>query len=118
MVFSCLTWFHSGHRFIIPLGSHKEMPLNTNLVNLEGTRAMTVRTGNNSFTVHPDVFTEAGCEMPVINKKYFGKKYSFLYANGTIAKNSFTNAICKINVMDRSCTFWRGGEYIYPGEPV
>ncbi|CAL8110508.1 unnamed protein product [Orchesella dallaii] len=108
----------SGRRFVIPLGSTKEMPMNSNLVKLEGSRATALRTGSNCVTLSPDVFTEPGCEMPVINKKYIGKKHTYFYANGTIAKNTFRNSVCKINVSDRSCIFWRDNEYIFPGEPV
>lgn len=108
----------SGRRFVIPLGNHKEMPCSTNLVTLEGTKATAVRTGNNTITLSSDAFTEPGCEMPVINKKFAGKKYTYLYANGTIAHNLFRNAIYKINVNNGSYTFWRDNEYIFPGEPV
>lgn len=108
----------SGRRFVIPLGNHKEMPCGTNLVKLEGTRATAVRNGNNTITLTADVFTEPGCEMPVINKKFAGRKYTYFYANGTIAENAFRNAIYKLNVNDRSCKFWRSNEYMFPGEPV
>lgn len=108
----------SGRRFVIPLGNWKDKTIGVNLVTLEGTKATAVRTGNNTVTLTADVFTEPGCEMPVINNNFAGKKHTYFYANGTIAENSFRNAIYKLNVHDRSCTFWRDDEHTFPGEPV
>jgi hypothetical protein len=107
-------------RFILPLvNTSEEYIRGQNYVQSESTFAEALYRSGNKFTLFPDILTEPGCDMPSINKKYFGHDYSYVYVTGTIAQNTFSNAICKIDVKEnRVVKEWKGDQYLYPGEPL
>lgn len=108
-------------RFVIPLTVSKYQPEenNTNVLANTMYSAQALRLDENKFSLIPKILTAPGCEMPCINPNHVGKAYQWFYVSGTIAKNSFSHSITKVNVGTGQISTWRGSnEYLYPSEPL
>ncbi|ODM94718.1 Beta,beta-carotene 9',10'-oxygenase [Orchesella cincta] len=108
-------------RFIIPIIENvKGVPENSNLI--PNTRAEATRKGN-TIILKPDVIFSRSAERAVINAKFIGKKYSFLYASGSFlsvpsADAAMAHSICKINVDTKEVKTWTASDDHFPGESI
>jgi len=107
----------SAHRYVIPVITDlKDAPENVDLVAIKST-ASAIRQGN-EIVLLPEILTLTGFEMPVINKKFAGKKHSYFYASGTL-DSKISHTICKCDMKKTSSSLvWRDSDYYFPGEPV
>lgn len=106
-----------AQRYRVPLLDIKQAQEGVNLLQNIGTEARAIRSGN-IITLHPEVKSERGLELPAINKSFLGKKSKYFYAAGTVCDNTFVNSVCKVDLDNGETQFWRRSEYMYPGEPI
>lgn len=110
--------YAAAHRYVIPLITDlRDAPENVELVAIKST-ASAIRQGS-EIILTPEILTDRGFEMPVINQKFMGKKHSYFYASGVPGDSSFSNALCKCDTKKSSSSLvWRESDSYYPGEPV
>lgn len=114
-------------RFIIPvIESIKSVPESTNLLNelsSVNTPAQANRKGNSIILTPEKIFNRAA-DRAIINPKFCGKNYSFIYASGSFLslsdeKNSImAHSICKVNALTKETMIWSASDDEFPGEPV
>jgi hypothetical protein len=110
----------SVQRFILPLikpAAFVSLPEGTNLIKFQKSASAAIRKGS-QIILSPEILTEPGLELPVINQEYLSRRNSYFYATGTIARNFFTNAICKVNTESKETFLWRDSPTHYPGEVI
>lgn len=114
-------------RFVIPIiESMKSIPESTNLLNQSSslnTQVQATRKGNSIILTPEKIFNRAA-DRAIINPKFCGKNYSFIYASGSFLslsdeKNSImAHSICKVNALTKETLIWSGSDDDFPGEPV
>jgi len=104
-------------RFVIPLADASKATENENLVKISNCKSTAVRKGN-QIILTPEILTDIrGAELQSLNRKCFGKKYTYFYTAGTYNPSHYSHAICKVNVDTKESVMWKENEYNYPGEP-
>lgn len=104
-------------RYVLPILEHiGDVVEGVNVVDLK-TEATAIRVGN-SVILRPEPLAEGGFELPMINFKVSGKRYSYIYATGSVAPGFYMSAIGKIDVRKKGVTLWRESPSYYPGEPM
>jgi len=104
-------------RYVIPLVENVgDWAEGMNLVDLK-TEATAVRVGS-GVVLTCEELAEKGFELPMINYKVMGKRYSYIYATGSVAPGFYQSAIGKIDVRKRETVMWRESSAYYPGEPM
>jgi len=104
-------------RYVIPLVETRNVEQNVNLVTVKS-NSRAVRSGD-QIILSPEVVTEIrGAELPSINPKYFGKKYSYYYMAGTYNPSHFSHSISKVNVDKKEVRIWKENAFNYPSEPI
>jgi hypothetical protein len=88
------------------------IPEDVNLVEIK-TEATAVRRGDQIVLTSEPLST--GFELPMINHKFCGKKYSFVYATGSVTPGEFQNAIGKVDVRKKESVLWKESIYYFPG---
>lgn len=106
-------------RFVLPIdciNDLKQKPEGTNLVKIKSTTSCQAIRKGNQIIVSPEIITEIkGAELPTMNKKYFGKHYTYYYASGTYNPSHYSSSICKVNVNTKEMLMWKL-ESGFPGE--
>ncbi len=100
----------SIHRYVIPLVSASDVKANVNLVGIKS-EARSIRV-DNWIILEPEVLSESGLELPTINKKFCGRKYSYFYA----VLNS--NSLCKVDVKKQEIVTWSENQFTHPGKMI
>ncbi|XP_042873992.1 beta,beta-carotene 15,15'-dioxygenase-like [Penaeus japonicus] len=110
-------------RFILPLLADLQgKPEGEELVSLPGAKASAkIRkdsSGGLYVSLTPVNVGRAGFEMPVVNPKYVGAPYRYVFATGGYDTGFYKNAVCKVDVESGRSQVWRGLEHQYTSEPV
>ncbi len=86
-------------------------------------QAQATRKGN-SIILTPEKIFKRAADRAIINPKFCGKNYSFIYASGSFLslsdeKNSImAHSICKVNALTKETMIWSASDDEFPGEPV
>ncbi|RZF43304.1 hypothetical protein LSTR_LSTR001565 [Laodelphax striatellus] len=105
-----------GCRFVLPLPQKNQVfPMDVNLINISKTA--TAMKEKDTILLSPELLSEPGYELPVINREDSGIKYRFYYSTGMFDPGQFRNSLVKVDTRTGCVDTWKESESIFPGEP-
>lgn len=87
-----------------------------NLITGMDTTCTAIRSGN-KIIVSGEVMSGCGMDLPMINKRFLGRKARYVYATSTLHDHEYSNSVCKVDLETKTCLKWKFDDFKSPGEP-